>query len=144
MNSTSFTGLNANYPICVIDTTVGNGVTSIDGGDASLVGIGTTFLDNIYYVHSISASGGNAEVVSNIKSDSSVTGIAITGSTAQPVGRFSWGKLSGITRSSDPVSIGVTGLIVGFNTTNSGLSTFPTIQRRGYGLRDTGALRKDL
>ena len=144
LNSTSFTGLNANYPICVIDTTVGNGVTSIDGGDASLVGIGTTFLDNIYYVHSISASGGNAEVVSNIKSDSSVTGIAITGSTAQPVGRFSWGKLSGITRSSDPVSIGVTGLIVGFNTTNSGLSTFPTIQRRGYGLRDTGALRKDL
>ena len=144
LNSSSFTGLNVNYPICVVDTTVGNGVTSIDGGDASLVGIGTTFLDNIYYVHSISSSGGNAEIVTNVKSDSSVVGIATTGSTSLPLGRFSWGRLSGITRSTTPVSIGVTGLIVGFNTTNSGLSTFPTIQRRGYGLRDTGALRKDL
>ena len=144
LNSTTFTDLNVNYPICIVDTSVGNGVTSIDGGDASLVGIGTTFLDNIYYVHSISSSGGNAEIVTNVKSDSSVVGIATTGSTSLPLGRFSWGRLSGITRSSDPVSIGVTGLIVGFNTTNSGLSTFPTIQRRGYGLRDTGALRKDL
>ena len=144
LNSSSFIGLNVNYPICVVDTTVGNGVTSIDGGDASLVGIGTTFLDNIYYVHSISSSGGNAEIVTNVKSDSSVVGIATTGSTSLPLGRFSWGRLSGITRSTTPVSIGVTGLIVGFNTTNSGLSTFPTIQRRGYGLRDTGALRKDL
>ena len=29
-------------------------------------------------------------------------------------------------------------------TTNLGLTTFPTIQRRGYGLRDSGSLRKDL
>jgi len=29
-------------------------------------------------------------------------------------------------------------------TVNSGLTTFPTIQRRGYGLRDTGGLLNDL
>ena len=56
-----------------------------------------------------------------------------------PRGYFSWGRLSGFSRSSSPVSIAVTGL-----TVDSGLSTFPTIQRRGYGLRDGGALRKDL
>ena len=49
------------------------------------------------------------------------------------------GKLSGITRSGNPISIGVTGM-----TLNSGLSTYPTIQRRDFGLRDSGALRKDL
>jgi hypothetical protein len=27
---------------------------------------------------------------------------------------------------------------------DAGLSTFPTIQRRGFGLRDNGSLRKDL
>ena len=139
LNSTSFVGLVTNYPICIVDTTVGNGVTSIDGGDASIVGIGTTFLDNIYYVHNLTVFGGNAEVVTNVKSDSSIVGIATTGSTTLPLGRFSWGKLSGITRSTSPTSIGVTGLVV-----NSGLTTFPIIQRRGYGLRDTGSLRKDL
>jgi len=139
LNSNSFTGLSTNYPIYILDTTVGNGVTSIDGGDSSIVGIGTTFLDNIYRVHNITTFGGNAEIVTNVKSNSSVVGIATTGSTVLPLGRFSWGKLSGITRSSSPTSIGVTGL-----TINSGLTTFPIIQRRGYGLRDTGSLRKDL
>jgi len=139
LNTTSFTGMSVGYPIYILDTTVGNGVTSIDGGDASVVGVGTTFLDNIYYVHSLSTFGGNAEIVTNVKSDSSIVGIATTGSTTLPLGRFSWGKLSGITRSSSPTSIGVTGF-----TINSGLSTFPIIQRRGYGLRDTGSLRKDL
>jgi len=139
LNSTSFTGLLVSYPICIVDTTVGSGVTSIDGGDASVVGVGTTFLDNVYYIHSISASGGNAEIVTNVKSDSSIVGIATTGSATMPLGRFSWGKFSNLSRSSSPVSIGVTGL-----TVTSGLTTFPTIQRRGYGLRDTGSLRKDL
>ena len=45
-------------------------------------------------------------------------------------------------RSNDPISIGVTGL-----TVNTGLTTFPTIQRKNYdptshrGLRSTGAIR---
>jgi hypothetical protein len=37
----------------------------------------------------------------------------------------------------NPVSIAVTGL-----TVDSGLSTFPTIQRRTFGLRNSGAIRK--
>ena len=55
------------------------------------------------------------------------------------LGTFSFGKLSSLNRSSTPISIGVTGF-----TVNSGLSTFPTIQRSGgsYTLRQTGALPK--
>jgi hypothetical protein len=64
-------------------------------------------------------------------------GISTQGSIYTPVGHFSWGRLSntsGLQRSSNPISIGVTGNIV------SGLSTYPIIQRRTVGIRDTGAL----
>jgi hypothetical protein len=45
--------------------------------------------------------------------------------------------MSGLTRSGSPISIGITG-----NTVDVGLSTFATIQRRGVGIRQTGALPK--
>jgi len=137
--STSFASLLDNYPIYVFDTAVGRGVTSVDGGNNSVVGVGTTFADNIYYVHSITRYGVNAEIITNIHSGTSVVGLATTGSTTNPVGKFSWGKFGGFTRGSTAVSIGITGL-----TVSSGLSTFPTVQRRGYGLRDHGGLRKIL
>ena len=53
----------------------------------------------------------------------------------KPLGEFSWGKFAGIVRDSNPIAIAVTG-----KTINSGLTTFPTIQRRGVGIRNTGAL----
>ena len=79
----------------------------------------------------------NAVITANVKSDSDVVGIATTGTN---LGKFSWGRLfnsGGLTRN-NPISIGVTGNHI------SGLSTFPTIQRRGFGIRNTGALRKQL
>jgi len=140
LNSTSFTGLSTGYPIYIFDTTVGSGVTSIDTSDSAVVGIGTSFANNIYTIHTLNTPGGsNANIIVNVDSGTNTTGLSTTGSTANPVGRFSWGRLSGFTRASSPISIGVTGL-----TVDSGLTTFPTIQRRGYGLRDTGSLRKDL
>jgi len=52
-------------------------------------------------------------------------------------GRFSWGKLTGGSRSStNPLTLTVSG-----KTVNSGLTTFPRVQRRGSGLRETGALK---
>ena len=139
INSTSFVGLETGYPLYIFNTSVGSGVTSIDENNSAVVGIGTTFLDNIYYIHSITSSGSNSEIVSNVHSSSNIIGIDTSGSTSQPIGRFSWGRLSGFNRSSNPISLGVTGF-----TIDAGLSTFPSIQRRDYGLRDTGALRKDL
>jgi hypothetical protein len=139
LNSPSYAGLQTGYPIYIFDTRIGNGVTSIDGSNTAVVGIGSTFLDNIYYIHQFSSSGTIGIIPCTIKSNTSVVGLTSTGSASNPVGKFSWGKLSGFTRSSSPISIGVTG-----NTVDVGLSTFPTIQRRGAGIRDTGALPKVL
>ena len=140
LNASEFTGLSNGYPIYVYDTVIGSGVTSVNGSNNSKVGIGTTFVDNVYIVRNFTAvNATNASFVADILSTTNVTGLTTTGSTTNICGKFSWGRLSGFTRSSSPISIGVTGL-----TVDSGLSTFPSIQRRGYGLRDTGALRKDL
>ena len=131
-------GLTTGYPIYIYNTSVGRGVTSIDGNNTATVGIGTTFLDNVYKIHSFTyTSLTDAYVVCNILSTTSTVGIATSGTV--PVGRFSWGRMSGFSRSSSPIAIGVTG-----NVVDVGLSTFPTIQRRSYGLRDTGSLKKDL
>ena len=135
----SFAPLLQGYPISIFDTNVGSGATSVDSDDSSVVGIGTTYLDNIYYIHSIDFAGGNAEIVTNIASGSPVSGISTVGTGLTNVGRFGWGRLTGFERSSSQIAIAVTGF-----TVNPGLTTFPFIQRRGYGLRDGGALRKIL
>ena len=59
-------------------------------------------------------------------------------------GKFSWGRLSPASGNfirNNPVSIGVTGntIIAGEGL---GISTFPTIQRRGFGIRDSGAIKR--
>ena len=150
--------LQVGYPVMITNTTVGNGVTSVDTHNSSIVSIGTTFLDNIYIVRTRVASGGeNGEITCNILNGTSsyhlqgVSGIGtgnynFTGSagigSAVSLGRLSWGRLYNGERSNNPISIGVTGL-----TVNSGLTTFPTIQRKNYsqaslrGLRSSGAIR---
>lgn len=121
------------YPILIVDTNVGSGVTSINLNDSSVVGIGTTFLDNIYYIHSISRSGTNAEITCNVKSNSNIIGISTFG---ENIGRFSWGRISVFQRDNAKE------FIVSGNVVNSGLTTYPQIQRRNYGLRDTGSYAK--
>ena len=129
-------------------------MTSVDSQDSSVVGVGTTFVDNIYKVHSVSSVGPTGEIVCNVhtNSSSSVTGIAITGfhnptaaggvGLTTSLGRITWGRLFNATRNANPISIGVTGF-----TVNVGMSTFPTIQRKNYtseslrGLRSSGAIR---
>ena len=137
LNAASYIGLQTGYPIYIFDTRIGRGVTSIDSSDTAVVGVGSTFLDNIYYIHQFSYSGTTGIITCNIKSNTSIVGLASTGSVSNPVGKFSWGRLSGFSRSDSPISIGVSG-----NTVDVGLSTFPTIQRRSTGIRNTGALPK--
>ena len=137
------------YPLLIKDTTVGNGVISVDTHNSSIVGIGTTFLDNIYKVHAITSNGEDGEITCNVQNGSNISGISTEGfhyptgvGTSRILGRLSWGRLYNATRADNPISIGVTGL-----TVNSGLNTFPTIQRKNYtqaslrGLRSSGALR---
>ena len=125
--------LKIGYPIFVKNTIIGSGVTSVDSSNTAIVGIGTTFLDNIYYIHELSRDGDFVGIVTcNIDSGTDVTGLSTSGNH---VGEFSWGLFTSITRSSAPISINVSG-----KTVDVGLSTFPTIQRRGEGIRLTGAL----
>ena len=131
-----YSDLAINYPIYISNTQVGNGVTSIYDSNTAVVGIGTTFLDNVYNISYAPWSSGNVGLITcNVIDDSVLVGITSTGSSSVAVGRFSLGILDGATRNSNPIAIAVTG-----KTTNSGLTTFPTIQRRGVGYRDTGAL----
>ena len=137
------------YPILIKDTTVGNGIVSVDTHNSSIVGIGNTFLDNIYKVHAITSNGEDGEITCNVQNGSNIVGIAETGfhyptgvGTSKSLGRLSWGRIYNATRGTNPISIGVTGL-----TVNAGMATFPTIQRKNYdvtslrGLRSTGAIR---
>ena len=124
--------LDVGYPVFISNTRIGDGITSIDDSNTAVVGIGTTFADNIYYVKEISTNGSVGIITCNIHSGTNITGLNISGDT---VGKFSWGSFQTITRSGSPISIGVSG-----KTVDVGLSTFPTIQRRGEGLRQTGAL----
>jgi len=143
----SILDLQAGYPVMISNTKVGNGVVSVNDSDSAIVGIGTSFLDNIYIVDSYSSISSNGEIICNVTSSSNLTSIASTGNfddnqagLTTSLGTISWGRLyngsSGITRS-NPISIGVTGL-----TVDADLSTFPTIQRRAdFGEGGTGAIR---
>ena len=137
----------------------GDPTISVGNNDNEIIAIGSGFMDNIYKVSEIAYTAGeNGEIVCNIKNTTDViTGLAATGfhdsggvSIDEPTnigltttyGKISWGRLYNATRADSPISLDVTGL-----TVNSGLTTFPTIQRRSYarsslkGLRNTGAIR---
>ena len=123
------------YPIFVKDTVTGNGVTSVNADDSAVVGVGTTVLNNIYIVNAFQLEGNTGIITCNIKSDTDTVGIATT--TGTDIGEFSWGRLANFTRSTDPISLTVSG-----NTVDVGLSSFPSLSRRGLGLRNTGSLNK--
>jgi len=123
--------LQTGYHIYISDTIIGNGVTSIISSDSDIVGVGTTCVDNVYRVSSVDA--GEGLIKCNIHSQTDTVGIGST--SGSNVGKFSWGRLSGFTRAVSPISIGVSGYQV-----NAGLTTFPTIQRRGTGLRNIGPI----
>ena len=127
------TDLKVGYPIYIFGTQVGHGVTSVVSDNSTVVATGTTCVDNIYFINAYNSGVGI--ITCNIMSGVNTTGIDTSGST---IGGFSWGRLTGFTRQ-NPISIGVTGL-----TIDSGLTTYPSIQRRDFGLRDSGSLRKDL
>ena len=138
---TGFDILQVGKPIYIYNTGVGAGLTSMDISGIHTVGIGTQFVDNVYSVAQITTRGSAPSVVGiitcAIESNTNTIGIAATAGVGadEQVGNYSLGALSNIVRSTSPekrISIGVTGL-----TIDSGLSTFPTIQRRGISGGDT-------
>ena len=72
--------LQPGYPVFIRDTSVGHGVTSVFGHNSSVVGIGTTFLDNVYQVASVSSGGGiDGEIICNVENGSNIGGISTAG-----------------------------------------------------------------
>ena len=143
-NASNVQALVAGYPVYIFDTVLGSGVTSIYSSDNDVVGIGTTHLDNIYIVDSATSTGtAPGEIICNVHSGSNLAGIAATGNwddnnagLTTALGYISWGRIYNFNARVNPLAIGVTGY-----TTNSGLTTFPTIQRRGdFGEFNTGAV----
>ena len=127
----TFGDLENGYPIYIFNTSVGSGVTSHTAHGTPL-GIGATFLDNIYQINSINRTANKADFIANVDPNANIVGI---GTTGMGIGKFSWGRLTGFSRSSNPVSIAVS------SKTVSGLSTFPHTQRRDSGIRKTGAIK---
>mgnify|MGYP003121568791 FL=1 len=117
-------------PIYVFDTRVGSGVIGIDthGNNNNSVGIGTSFADSIYSVAAFQDSGSGVGIITClIKSDTNVSGMISSGSI---VGKYSVGKISGFSRGSNAISIGVTGFTVDL-VQSIGISTYPTLRRTG-------------
>ena len=88
-------GITTDIYFIISNSNVGNGVTSIEiGTEVSTVGIGTSFIDNIYRADSIVTDNGITTVYSNV---SDLNGITTTSNSGDGYyyGSYSWGKITG-------------------------------------------------
>lgn len=124
------TNLAQGYPIYIYDTFSGDGSTSLDTDGSTVVGLGTTYMDNIYIVDTVDINSN--EIGVRVQG---TIGAGINTTNTNGVGNFSWGRLTGtMGRSTSPLNI------VTFGRNTTGLSTHPIVERRNVGIRSTGAL----
>jgi len=119
-------GIQTGYYFVAYNSNVGKGVTSLNA-DGSIVGVGSTFLDNIYQVSAVSIGQTAvpgvgvtyvAKVTVSLSSYNGLTGIGFSGF----YGEYSWGRISGLIRKNPQL----------FNVYNNGIlgiSTSPVVQR---------------
>ena len=123
-----FGGIVAGEPIYISNTKIGSGVTSLGIDGTTIVGVGTTLLDNIYHVSAKSAG----TITCNVSATTDLSWDNVDNHNAN----YSWGKITSQVRDElNPIEITVNGRDV-----VAGLSTFPTLQRRSEGFRNTGSL----
>ena len=126
------TGISTGDYFVAYNTIVGNGVTSIYiSSGITTVGIGTTFIDNIYRADHIINNGvsGVVTVFSNVKS---VVGVASTSvipdnigfDTTGKVGNYSWGRMFNFDTRSSPKTFIIN------NNGFTGVQTSPLVVRR--------------
>jgi len=124
--TTGISGIQTGYYFVVYNSNVGNGVTSIDQS-GSVVGLGTTFIDNVYQVAAVSIAQTHAvgvgltyvaRVTVSVQGYNNLSGIGYSNF----YGEYSWGKISIPTRS-NPKSFS------SYNNGLVGISTSAKIQR---------------
>jgi hypothetical protein len=118
--STGISGIQTGYYFTVFNSNIGNGVTSLYQ-NGSILGIGSTFIDNVYEVASVSVGKTDvpgigftyvAKVTVSVSDYNSLSGLGYS----DFYGEYSWGRISSITRK-DPKS---------YNFYNDGISGIKT------------------
>ena len=91
-------GIQTGYYFTVFGSNVGNGVTSLSSG-SSIIGIGSTFIDNVYQVAAVSIANTDvigqgtttvAKVTVSLASNDSITGLGYSAF----FGQYSWGRVT--------------------------------------------------
>ena len=124
--STSISGIQTGYYFTIRNSNVGYGLTSLDESN-NVIGIGSTFIDNVYRVSQVSiaqttVSGvGTTSIAQVVVSVSDFNGLVSLGQTYY-YGDYSWGRISNLTRS-NPRQFDV------YQNGISGIETSAIIQR---------------
>ena len=94
----TISGIQTGYYFTVSNSNIGNGLTSIYQ-NGSVLGIGTTFIDNVYEVAAVSVAETStpgiantyvARVTTSVSSWNSLSGMGVS----ELYGNFSWGRIS--------------------------------------------------
>jgi hypothetical protein len=128
-SAVTMSGIQTGYYFVISQSNIGKGVTSLNN-DSSILGIGSTYIDNVYQAYKVEnvvspalGIGNTNEILRVTTSVTSFNNLTGTG-TSQMFGRFSWGRIYNIDRGSTPQIFDV-------DLTNgiAGLGTSPLIVR---------------
>jgi len=87
-------GITSGYYFVIHDSVVGNGLTSINT-DGTAIGVGTTFIDNVYKADQVvTSNSGIVTVYSNVET---LAGVGTT-SLSPRIGYYSWGRFYNFNR----------------------------------------------
>lgn len=117
--TTGISGIKTGYYFTVFNSNIGFGITSVNS-DSSIIGIGTTCLDNVYNVHSVSIAQTSvpgvgitnvSRVITRVRNYNGLVGTGFSNF----YGEYSWGKINVLTRKNSKSfnsyrSNGITGL----------------------------------
>jgi len=125
--TTGVSGIQTGDYFTIFNSNVGNGVTSLSSSNSGVIGIGTSFIDNVYRVAQVSIAQTSAagialtyvtKVVVSVESTDDISGFGFSSF----YGEYSWGRISGGTRLNPKA-------FTAYNNGLIGISTSPIVQR---------------